>query len=791
MKIIQLAIRTLCRFKIYTIINIIGLALSMACVIIIFRYVEQELTVDSYIPDRDRIAFQIQEDKSSPGSRFVTGAGFSDPDIECSSTVLWYNKDVIILDKERFDVETIVADSNFVKVMKFPVRYGNIASLNDNPQNVIITQILANKLFGDRNPIGEKITYSTGDPLTVTGVISMQDRKSSIHFDLLVSDKLQEDWVATFPVNVVLIRQGANLNTINQRHAAYETEPRTEKEIRNQLLSINDSYFDSSVVSYNDMLLHGSPKQLQRLSLVAILVLLIGIFNFMSLYTVILLKRGKEFGLKKIFGSTPIHLFVQLYIENLFLIAIALCLSWFLIEISTGFIEIQFGMAQQKEIAFDGLLSVLFLLLLPGIAVIYPFLRYRHITPVRSLQSIYIGNKLTVVRYLYLSVQYVITFTLIVLSLFFVRQLYEMLHTETGYTTDNIIRAEFQIYDRKTPTTKEEFRASLSRRETSYSQIDQQMNASPLFTAWGYNYLPYEYQLENSSFNFKKPMDNDYKAVALIPSTESTSRLYGFKLLEGRLWNDSIDQEGDAKLILNRKAMSLFGFKTLSKAELQTENPIWPQKSNSPYQIIGVIEDFYCGHLSIPIGPIAYMYCKTYSDQVPIVAAIVPGKQQEAIAFLDKLHHETMDGTFEYAFVQDEISNLYREDRQITIIYSSFALLGILISSLGLFGLSLFDIQQRYREVALRKVNGAMMKDILPLLLRQYILILGASFVIAIPLAYWGINVYLENYAYRTDISWWLFALAAIIVLLISLVTLIYQVRKAIAINPATILKGQ
>ena len=121
------------------------------------------------------------------------------------------------------------------------------------------------------------------------------------------------------------------------------------------------------------------------------------------------------------------------------------------------------------------------------------------------------------------------------------------------------------------------------------------------------------------------------------------------------------------------------------------------------------------------------------------VETIVPGKQQEAIAFLDKLHHETMDGTFEYAFVQDEISNLYREDRQITIIYSSFALLGILISSLGLFGLSLFDIQQRYREVALRKVNGAMMKDILPLLLRQYILILGASFVIAIPLAYWGI----------------------------------------------------
>lgn len=789
MKIIQLAIKTLCRFKMYTVINIIGLSLSMACVIIIFRYVEQELTIDSYSPNKDRIAFQIQENEDTPGVRPVIGTNFSDPDIECSSTMLWYNKDMISLGQERFDVATLVVDSNFMKVMEFPVCYGNASSLSESPQNVIITQSLANKLFANKNPIGEKITYSTGDPLTITGVINMQGRKSSMHFDILVSVALQEDWVASFPANVVLIRRGADVTTINKRHTVNEIDPQTGKEVRYQLMPIKKSYFDSSVVSYNNMLLHGNYKQLQKLLIVAILVLLIGTFNFMSLYTVILLKRGKEFGLKKIFGSTPGSLFIQLYVENLFLIAIALCFSWFLIEVSMGLIETEFGMTQQKDVLFDCILSVLFLFLLPGIAILIPFLRYGYVTPARSLQSMYTGRKLTVVRYLYLSIQYVITFTLVVLSLFFAKQLCEMLHTDTGYTTNNIIKAEFEIYDRKTPTTKEEFRASLSRREASYTQIEQQMNASPLFVAWGYNNLPYQYQIENSDYKFKKPADNDYQPVALIPSTESTQKLYGFKLLEGRLWNDSIDHEGDAKLILNRKAMKLFGFKNLSEAALQSETPIWPVRDNSPYQIVGVIEDFYCEHLSKPVGPIAYMYCKTYSDQVPIVAAIVPGKQKEAIAFLKKLHDETMDGTFNYAFVKDEIKNLYRDDRQITIIYSAFALMGILISSLGLFGLSLFDIQQRYHEIALRKVNGAMVKNILPLLLRQYFLMLGISFVIAIPLSYWGIDVYLKDFAYRTNISWWLFALAAMIVSLISLLTLIYQVKKAAGINPATILK--
>lgn len=793
MKIIQLAIRTLCRFKMYTVINIMGLALSLSCAIFIFHYVHHEMTVDTYTSNKNRIGFTVRYDKSQPSAPAVIGSPFSDADVELLSDFTWYNKDMVTVGKEVFDVEVIVADSNFLKVMDFPVLYGHTDLLAHHPQNVIVSESFARKLFGKENPIGKKVVYSTGDPLTITAVISDQGPKRSMHFDLIVSDLLQEDWVNSFPMTVILIREGADFSVINKRHNAYEKSPQSMMESRYQLLPIAEAYFNTTVRTYNKMLLTGNMSYVKQLSLVGILILLVGMFNFISIYTIIILKRGREFGLKKIFGNNPSRLFVQLYVENLFLTAISIFVCRFFLELFAGPISSLFDIAQQKNQAFDWLLSISLLFILPALAAIFPFFRFWYAPPVHSLKSIYMGGKSTTIRYLYLGVQYIVTFVLIVVSLFFVKQLHAMLHQDVGYTTDNIIRVPFQIYDRKTPTSNEEFHASLDRRKSAYARIEAQMNASPLFTSWEYTGPPHDYTFDQGDgFPFRRPDQTEYQSMAVLPISKKILELFGFKLIEGRLWNDSIDHEGDAKLILNRKAMEVFGVNTLNHAELQPENPIWPRKDTSPYQIIGVIENFYCGHLSNPIVPIAYhMYNGMYSDDVPLVAHIVPGKKQEALAFLDKLHHETVDGTFNYSFATDEIKALYRVDKQITLIYSSFALIAIFISSLGLFGLSLFDIRQRYREIALRKVNGATTKEILPLLLKKYAITMGISFLVATPLSYWGIHVYLEDFAYQATISWWLFALAAVIVSLISFGTLIYQVKNAANINPSIILKGE
>lgn len=361
---------------------------------------------------------------------------------------------------------------------------------------------------------------------------------------------------------------------------------------------------------------------------------------------------------------------------------------------------------------------------------------------------------------------------------------------DLGYNTDSIIKVQFERYERKQPTSESEFLKQNALRKSSKERIQAAMDASPLFTSWNYSLSPYEYFTETPAL-FRKPGDSDFKALYCVLITEKAMNIHEFHLIEGRLWDDDLDREGDAKLILNRTAMQLYGFKNITDAQLEPQQPLWPRNDLGSYQIVGVVDDYYCGHLSKPILPMAFTYGETYLSQIPLQARISSGHQTEAIAFLEKLHHETADGAFNYTFAEDEVKNLYKSDKQTAIVYSFFACLAVIISSIGLFGLSLFDIQQKYREIALRKVNGATIKDILPLLLKKYIRLLAISFIIAIPISYAGIVVYLENFAYKASVSWWLFAIAAIIVSLISILTLCYQVAKAVRINPAEVIKSE
>lgn len=263
MKLILLYIRTLSRFKVYTVINIIGLALSLACVIIIFRYVKQENDVDCYSPNKDRIGIMVQEYKDDNNKTAVIGGPLEDADIEAMSTFVWFNKDYIIKEEKHIDVETIVADSLFLIVTDFPMKYGKAESWAASPQTAFITEELSEKLFGNINPIGKTIEYSTGDPLTVTGVIGKDRGKRSLHFDLLVPETLQKDWEFRFPMKMALIHKGASFTKINARHAAFRQSPRAaDVEFRYQLLPMREVYFHPAIDVWQDMLQRGNLPQL-------------------------------------------------------------------------------------------------------------------------------------------------------------------------------------------------------------------------------------------------------------------------------------------------------------------------------------------------------------------------------------------------------------------------------------------------------------------------------------------------------------------------------------------------
>lgn len=803
MKIIQLALRSLMHFRLYTIVNILGLALSLACVIIISRYTYREVTTDQYNSQSDRTCLTLWEGEGMPDQTIfgpwdpVNDDNYpkilQDPSIEKVSVFLWLYDSFITVKERNHPAGVIVADTNFVDILQLPVVQGNTSGFN-KAQGVLISQAYAKKIFGNKNPVGETIIYATGHPLTVSGVIGELPGKSLFRFDLIVPHHLQGFWENTPAMNLILLHPETDIRQFNLRHAAYEPDRWKKGKERFQLMTLPDIYFHPGISTYNNMILQGNKSHIQILSIVSLLLLIIGMFNFINIYTVVLLRRGREFGMKKVFGSNARQLLVQLYAENLFMVTMALLLGWVFVELSSGIMQAGLDIPSASNGLFDGWLSLVVLLFMPLVTIIYPFIRYHFATPASAMRTIANKNsRMPASRAFFLTAQYAITCCLIVVSLFFIKQLNYMLHADPGYKNHDIIEASFKVNNIREITSREEFEASIEKENLFDARIKTAISASPLFRDWEYNQAPYQYKYqEEGGFKFKNLQGGDFRPAIMNSVTENYMNLFEFRLAEGCIWKEGEENDNVHKVILNRKAMQLYGFNNLDSAWLQPESSFAIGGNDAPCKVIGVVEDFRCGHLSKPVQPFVFTY-STWSNLnlAPILASYVPERKQEVIAFLQKLHDETVGGVFHYALIEDEIKSLYKQDQNVATIYTLFALIAILISSLGLFSISLFDIQQRYKEIAIRKVNGATTPMIIKLLLRKYYLLLLIAFAVSIPVSWLAIQQYLENFAYQTTVSWWLFAAALFITGGISLLTLIWQIRKASCCNPAEAIKTE
>ncbi len=507
------------------------------------------------------------------------------------------------------------------------------------------------------------------------------------------------------------------------------------------------------------------------------------------------MRRDREFGVRKVFGAGLRHIFNQIFLENLLMVIIALYFAWLFIEIIDVALVERLDFVVQSNLGFDLLLSLFIALLLPIITSLYPFLRYAYSAPITSLSSVYAGGVSLVSRKLFLFLQYTITFGLLVVSLFFMKRLRYMLNADLGYNAENIIMCNMVPPQTSWDILSDEhFEQERQRLIANAKLIEQKMNESPLFPAWAYGETLYN---NLSTMPMRRADEDDYIQVGLFISTPEYMNMFDFELKEGRLW-DSTDVFAQYKCIINESAKKVFNIQDIHSVQMQPERRLWistgyDDDKNPPYEIVGVIKDFNTGHLSKATVPMVFVFIDEEGpDGNLLMARFIPGKQEEAVAYLQELYKEINgDAEFTYTFVEEEIVALYADDKRVSRIYTTFSLITIFISCLGLFALSLFDIRQRYREIALRKVNGAKRRVIMRLLLKKYVYLLGASFAVSVPVTYWVINRYMEDFAHRTAISWWLFAISVIVVTAVSLLTLTWQVRRAMNINPASAMKAE
>ena len=789
MKTLKYAWRFLMRSKSYTIINLLGLAFSLACSIILMRYIHRELTVDTHCIDREHV-YAICT--NTEGNRGLSGLKQYNYDtisidnrfVEAMTTYIPLEKDYVISGTNRIPARCLVTDSVFFQLFHYPIVQGKLSLTT--PQSALLTEKYARKIFGNENPIGKILRYSNGKDITIEGIVGEPECKTTINFDIILSSKLSQHWER---MNTELYRflPGTDINAINKTGSVprYINDPEYDTRTHTfSLISVKDIYWDGSLTDREPtMFLSGNRSHLIILSGVCLLLLLTGILNFINLYLVALLRRGKEYGLKKVFGVCGRTLFANIWIENTLLVLSALLVSWLIIEIMSAPTEYLFD-THFSYTAFDGWLSASILLLLPVITSIYPYIKYNYTSPILSIRSIGVQSHSKHFRMFFLGAQYIITFLLVVLSLYFNRQLGMLLSTEPGFRTKNIMNVNL-VYESKdfSSYTYE----SMQQRRQRVMQLDNELNACPFIEL----YEPSYENILTPTFGTNYLNNKGEKVFLNIHyATPAFFKLYDIKVIEGEI--PDINKENRRTVfVVNKAALKALGYTSINGVGVIEENQKKANANASLQPIVAVVEDYFEGHLTSGIKPTIYPVGARFSGDLYQIA-YTPGKKKEVIDFLRNLEYKVYGSEdFEYTFLEDDIKAMYTQDRQTATIYSIFAGMAIIISSLGLLGISLFDIRQRYREIAIRKVNGASAKDLYRLLFRKYITVLIIAFVIAIPLACYLINTYTQDFAVRAPVSIDIFIISLLLVIIISLGTLAYQIQKAAHINPTQIMKTE
>ena len=788
MKTLTYAIRFLTRSKAYTLINLLGLAFSLACCIILMRYIHRELTVDTHCVDRERTIVTIRDINNTRYIGNLEGARrlFDKEDIrqeeilkQCSFIARL--SDNLIYGKESYTSNVLIADSTFFHFFDYPLVAGT--KRLSAPDDAILTRRFAQKMFGEHNAIGKTLTYNN-KVVTVRGVIDEPSCKSSLNFDALLSIHLTHDW-GQFIGEFIHVLPHVDLDAINRETNVFRII--NNYNMRYQFTSWKDFYYDNDTVK--TLFLEGSRSHLYLLSGVALLLLLVGVLNFVNIYMVLMMTRSKEYGIKKVFGLQGFRLFVQIWLENLLLVISALLVAWLFIEIT----QIPVNRLFQEPIGytwFDLRLSLGFILIMPILTSIYPFIRYNYRTAITSMRSIGTNRQSIRMRMAFLFVQYILTVNIIIISLYFGKHLDFMQNTPPGFRTEGILNARLE-HERVNygQATMEELKAIWNRQ----AQILQKLKECPLIEK-----LIFDADVLRDYTNITYNDRDQQVECTIIFTTYEFFEFFDIPIIEGQV--SKFEDEHDYRIVLNRAAMKAFGYQTKDEAFIRWRNPEWVyfregklvEGGTQLTPVTAVAENHYTGHLTKGFQPTVFILMPREDKSGLANIRIYPGKEKEIIEYLKGVVKEIY-GTedFKYTWQKDELLALYENDRQVTIIYSVFALIAIVISCLGLFGISLFDVRQRYREIALRKVHGAGMKDLYQLLFKKYLLVLGAAFVVAAPLAYYLIHQYTADFAIKAPMGFGIFVIGLLLVALISMGTLYWQIRKAANINPAIVMKRE
>ncbi len=796
-----IAWRTLKRDKLFAALNIIGLAIGIVACMLIYIYVQDELSYDAHHRKADRI-FRIQahyqfgdtkDDFGITPFPIVEALLQEYPDIAAGVSLFQLGETTLEYEGRPYTAEFgHNADTSTFRVFDFTFTHGGPDAL-DGPDNIVIMQEMATRMFGTEDPIGKLVTRH-GRTLKVAGVIDEKAGNTHIPLGVFMSrlgmppqarEQLGQSWGNNSCFNYLVLAPGVDEHAFQGKMDAFVEKyiiPRWGGQGFKGRITFNLEPLRA--VHFNNDLIYDTPKKGNKtyvtlFAIVAVLILAIACINYINMSTADATRRAKEVALRKVSGAQRGQLVAQFIGGSVMIaviaIVVALMLLWLALPAFNGITGKEIGMGYLLQGSFVGIVSLI-IIAIGVLAGSYPAFFLSRFPPQLLLkEGVVSGAGKGQVRKLLMGVQFAIALFMVVGTLAVFAQLHWLRSNDMGFRKENLLSITMPSPPGQDTLAWDALRP-----------VKQELMREGFVTGAAYTQnLPGEsggrwvLRVETPEGRIDKPMP----VMNVDPDFPG---LLGLELVAGRMFDPAIPSDNDRAVVVNESAVKAFGWSDPLAEKLYAPD----DSSDVELKVIGVVKDFHYTSLHTPIEPLAMFQGDRRYGVQNLVLRLAPGDVGAQLAALQTRWKELRPNDhFEAAFLTDTIAQLYQAEDDLYRIFTAFAVLTILLTVMGLYGLAYFTARQRTREIGIRRVMGAPLFDIVLRLNREFVVLLVVAMLVAFPLAFYAIGRWLESFAYHTSISPALYAAALLITLLVTILTVTVQAYRAAVADPVASLR--
>ncbi|MCR9253539.1 MAG: ABC transporter permease [bacterium] len=776
----KIAARNFWKHKFYAFINLFGLTAGLSIVFMIGLFVSDELSYDQFHDNKDQL-YRVVENQYYEGQPVfpvaVTPTALAPsllaehPEITKITRVSTESDRFQLGDSKVVEADGLYVEAAFFEMFTFPVTKGSLIGFKDQLNAIVLSEELAQKYFPDSDPIGQTMTVNN-ESFIVQAVVQDVPNNSHLNFTYaknfehyLAGDSARSsNWGSNWLYTYVQLDENAEFNTVNEKIIG-QIKAHNENSVTDIYLQPLTDIYLGEVDFTADVSRKGQMIYVKIFSIVAIFILLLSCINFMNLSTARSAKRAKEVGLRKTVGASKPQLIIQFLSESILLSIVAVFLAFGIVVLVLPFFnqvankEFSLQLLFASEFGFKVLLGVVVAALFTGLAAgSYPAIFLSSVKPILTLNSSGFKAKQGAgLRKVLVVVQFSISVILIIGTLVVYRQLEFIQGVDLGYNKENLMYT-FVLND------KAEAFADELRKQRGIQNVG------------GSNSHPAYIMRSTSGIDWPGKNPEEMILIHYMGVDENYLKTFEMELLEGRHFNSS----DSGVVILNEKALEV----------MNLDDPIGQSiQAGMPLRIVGVVKDFNFKSVHNDIEPLVIF---KFNDPNRLYIKYDPVDRDLAVENLTNTWNEFFPGrSLEYNFLDQDFTELYQTEQRTSRLATYFAVLAILISSLGLFGLVAYATEQRSKEIGIRKVLGASVSSLFLLLTSDFTKLVLISLIVALPIGWYSMDSWLQGFAYRMELELWIFGISGIIALLIALATVSYQSLKASNSNPAKVLRTE